>query len=597
MNRQSHGSGRSRLRGGIEMSHIPWQSQEQERSRIPPLARMLMSGEMSGDPPRNLNIKEKFNRWMVNDGWRRLFVTIFALVHVLLFVVGILNYSLKDNLSNARGLLGSSYPIARAAALVLHFDVAVILFPVSRNLISLLRQTPLNGVIPFDKSIPFHQITAWSIVFFSLLHTIAHWVNFARIASAEGLGISGFFRLNFTTGPGWTGYVMLIALVAIAATSLEGPRRANHERFWNTHHLFVVFFLFWSFHGAFCMIKPDLPPFCDGVGVFYLYWVFGGAVYLLERLMREVRGKHRTIITKVIQHPSNVFEIQLRKEKTKMKPGQYIFINCPAVSIWQYHPFTLTSAPEEDHISVHIRCVGNFTKDLAKAVGCDFEEKETSINVPFHERRAKRESTVIGVDANTADHDVDPRLRRILPRIFIDGPFGSASEDVFKFEVAVLVGAGIGVTPFASILKSIWYRMNQPQNKTRLKKVYFFWVCRDFGSFEWFSSLLLAIEAQDKYSNIEIHTYLTAKIQTDDATNIMINDADADRDAITGLRAPTNFGRPNWDMVFRSIRKIHAPAEAGVFFCGPKALGSVLHVKCNMYSEPGFNFVWGEENF
>ncbi|DAA76779.1 TPA_exp: Uncharacterized protein A8136_7008 [Trichophyton benhamiae CBS 112371] len=546
---------------------------------------MLMSGEMSGDPPRNLNMKEKFDRWMVNDGWRRLFVAIFALVHVLLFVVGMLNYSLKDNLIKARGLLGSSYAVARAAALVLHFDVAVILFPVSRTLISLLRQTPLNGVIPF--------VTAWSIVFFSLLHTIAHWVNFARIAASEGLGIKGFLQLNVTTGPGWTGYVMLAALVAIALTSLEGPRRANHERFWNTHHLFIVFFLFWSFHGAFCMIKPDLPPFCEGTGVFYLYWIFGGSVYLLERLMREVRGKHRTIITKVIQHPSNVFEIQLQKEKTKMRPGQYIFINCPVVSIWQYHPFTLTSAPEEDYISVHIRCVGNFTKDLAKAVGCDFDEKEQ----PSYERRTRRESTVIGVDANTSEQDVDPRLRRILPRIFIDGPFGSASEDVFKFEVAVLVGAGIGVTPFASILKSIWYRMSQRQNKTRLKKVYFFWVCRDFGSFEWFSSLLLAIEAQDRYSNIEIHTYLTAKIQSDDATNIMINDADADRDAITGLRAPTNFGRPNWDMVFRSIRKIHAPAEAGVFFCGPKALGSVLHVKCNMYSEPGFNFVWGEENF
>ena len=60
--------------------------------------------------------------------------------------------------------------------------------------------------------------------------------------------------------------------------------------------------------------------------------------------------------------------------------------------------------------------------------------------------------------------------------------------------------------------------------------------------------------------------YLTAKIKNDDATNIMINDANAEQDAITGLRAPTNFGRPNWDMIFKSIRKIHSPSEAGVFF-------------------------------
>jgi len=39
----------------------------------------------------------------------------------------------------------------------------------------------------------------------------------------------------------------------------------------------------------------------------------------------------------------------------------------------------------------------------------------------------------------------------------VDGPFGTASEDVLQFEVSLLVGAGIGVTPFASILKHIWW--------------------------------------------------------------------------------------------------------------------------------------------
>ena len=38
----------------------------------------------------------------------------------------------------------------------------------------------------------------------------------------------------------------------------------------------------------------------------------------------------------------------------------------------------------------------------------------------------------------------------------VDGPFGTASIDIFKYEIGLCVGAGIGVTPFASILKSIW---------------------------------------------------------------------------------------------------------------------------------------------
>jgi predicted ferric reductase len=231
-------------------------------------------------------------------------------------------------------------------------------------------------------------------------------------------------------------------------------------------------------------------------------------------------------------------------------------------------------------------------------VGCSFDKPK---GAPSGEKAAKTSgSEVIGINAaarDSATANVDPSIRRILPRVFIDGPFGSASEDVFKYEVAVLVGAGIGVTPFASILKSIWYRLNYPKEKTRLRKVYFFWVCRDFGSLEWFRSLLMAIEAQDLDNHIEIHTYLTAKIKPDDATNIMINDADAQTDAITGLRTPTSFGRPNWDAIFRGVRKIHGPGEAGVFFCGPKGLGSSLHVKCNVYSGPDFKFHWGKENF
>ncbi|KAF2267669.1 hypothetical protein CC78DRAFT_65147 [Lojkania enalia] len=554
-----------------------------ERSRWPPLTRMLMSGEMSDERPRELYLKEKIDRWMVNEGYRRLFVFVFLILHLMVFIFGMMNYGLTEKSQGARDTFGLTFPIARSAALVLHVDVALVLFPVCRNLISMVRRTPLNGIIPFDKNITFHKLVAWSIVFFSWVHTIAHWVNLGKFAAVNKLGFPGFLLANFVTGPGWTGYVMLIALMGIAFTAREKPRRANFERFWYTHHMFIIFFVFWSIHGAFCMIKTDFAPFCAGIGVFWEYWMYGGFAYLGERIAREVRGRHKTFISKVIQHPSNVVEIQIKKEHTKTLAGQYIFLCCPEVSIWQYHPFTLTSAPEEDYISVHIRMVGNFTKALGKALGCDIDRKGGG-----GDKKASGKAI--------ADDAVEP-LRKILPRVYIDGPFGSASEDVFKFEVAVLVGAGIGVTPFASILKSIWYRMNYPQGRTRLRKVYFFWICRDFGSFEWFRSLLLAIEAQDLDDHIEIHTYLTAKIKADDATNIMINDANAEQDAITGLRAPTNFGRPNWDMIFKSIRKIHSPAEAGVFFCGPKALGSTLHIKCNMYSEPGFSFVWGKENF
>ena len=150
-------------------------------------------------------------------------------------------------------------------------------------------------------------------------------------------------------------------------------------------------------------------------------------------------------------------EIQIKKEKTTTRAGQYIFICCPEVSFFQWHPFTLTryvpphppshatnqyfagSAPEEDYISVHIRLVGDFTRDLAKALGCDFDKK--------NDKGGKGEKELGGKVVGTS---TNPPLNRVLPRVMVDGPFGSASEDFLKFETVLLVGAGIGVTPFAS---------------------------------------------------------------------------------------------------------------------------------------------------
>ena len=127
----------------------------------------------------------------------------------------------------------------------------------------------------------------------------------------------------------------------------------------------------------------------------------------------------------------------------------------------EWHPFTLTSAPEEDLLSVHVRSAGDWTGKLHKML----EEIKKSGDIS----RA--------------------------PKIAIDGPFGASSQDVFDYEYAVCVGAGIGVTPFASLLRSIFYK-KRLNLKILLKKVHFIWICPEMKAFEWFTDLLKHVETQ-----------------------------------------------------------------------------------------------------
>lgn len=43
-------------------------------------------------------------------------------------------------------------------------------------------------------------------------------------------------------------------------------------------------------------------------------------------------------------------------------------------------------------------------------------------------------------------------------KFIVDGGYGAPSEHVEDFDVAMLIGAGIGITPFAAISKAIHFK-------------------------------------------------------------------------------------------------------------------------------------------
>jgi len=204
------------------------------------------------------------------------------------------------------------------------------------------------------------------------------------------------------------------------------------------------------------------------------------------------------------------------------------------------------------------------------------------------------------------------KLERPL-EIHVDGPFGAPASDIFRAEHAVLIGTGIGITPFASILQSIMHRYWQMKrecpgcnlkwtedldNMINLRKVDFFWINRDQKSFEWFVNLLSALEIEQAEEAgamghfLEMHMYITSALQRTDMKAVGLQLAldlmheKEHRDLITGLKSRTNAGRPNWNKVFTQLRQQNK-GKITVFYCGNPVVGKILRLKCEEF---GFAF-------
>ncbi|XP_074179839.1 NADPH oxidase 1 isoform X2 [Rhinolophus sinicus] len=519
-------------------------------------------------------------------------------------------------------LVLSALAWARASARCLNFNSMLILFPMCRNLLSFLRGTcsfcRCSLRKQLDHNLTFHKLVAYMICLHTAIHIIAHLFNFERYSRSRQATdgsfasvLSSLFQeeegvswlnpikspnttvtyVTFTSIPGLTGVIITIALVLMVTSATEFIRRNYFEVFWYTHHIFIIYFIGLGIHGIGGIVRGQTeesmkenhphrcaesfekwndhnshckPPRFEGNPAESWKWILAPVVlYIFERILRFYRSQQPVVITKVVMHPSKVLELQMNKRGFSMEVGQYIFVNCPSISYLEWHPFTLTSSPEEDFFSIHIRAVGDWTENLLRT----FEQQHSPV-----------------------------------PRIQVDGPFGTVSTDVFHYEVAVLVGAGIGVTPFASILKSIWYKFRHADHSLKTQTIYFYWICREIGAFAWFNDLLASLEQEmedlGKVGFLNYRLFLTGW-DSNIAGHAALN-FDKATDILTGLKHKTFFGRPMWDNEFCTIATTHPKSVVGVFLCGPQALAKSLRKCCHQYSslDPRkVQFFFNKENF
>lgn len=430
--------------------------------------------------------------------------------------------------------------IARGAGACLNLNGALVLIPMMRTLLTWIRKSALVAFLPVDSNIDIHKIIGHALFGFSIVHSAAHLLNYASLASTVPVD-----RNLFGTEAGLTGVILLAAFGIMWLFAQDFIRRRRwFEAFYVTHSLYVVFFVLLLAHG-WSFWKWALVPL---------------AAFAVEVYLKSYRKRDVSFVRQAAALPSGVSGLRIRRpERFEFQPGDYLFLKVPKVSRFEWHPFTISSSPEEQKdLSVHVRGLGNWTRALYEVVQ----------HLP-------------------AD---DPYLP-----VEIRGPFGAPSSRIFRSETAVLIGAGIGVTPFASILRSILYRKQQGED-LKLQKVHFFWLNRDRRSFEWFTDMLAAIEKAEMGSFIELNLYMT-DAPMNATSGLMKIGMDLlarqeSHDLTTGLQTITTFGHPDWERIFHEIARRDRHRAVDVYFCGPYPLAQIVK---HAARRQGFRF--RKENF
>lgn len=326
-------------------------------------------------------------------------------------------------------------------------------------------------------------------------------------------------------------------------------RRKFFEAFYRLHWILVI-----------AVIALSLAHGAGGI-------LFGTAFWLVDLVLRALI----TLWNKKLEHsvlavrlPSDVIRLTFLKKDFKYKAGQYLFICIPGVTWFEWHPFSLSSSPHQNIVSIHIRVLGDWTKCLY-----DLVEETKSITA------------------------------------YIDGPYGAPGVDVDgrKYKSFMFISGGIGITPMQSICNDVLYQHNRGRP---INKVMFVWSVRDLYIVN------SVLEYDRKYYAENMPGQLPHSFSPDllnrnlgevlETYFHLTRERDSSKFEEANIRpelqSDLKFGRPSLTDLFTRMKSISLKgSRIAVLTCGPTALVNDAEKFCSKFSGGGVTFDFHKEIF
>ena len=317
------------------------------------------------------------------------FIGLYSVINLALVVASIAQMASSGS-SNVDQLESSANNLGTYGTI----NVLLLLFPITR---SSVWQYVLG--ISFERAIFYHKWLARVAVVELGIHGAGIYA-----ASWYGYQQSTLWRDAYdggVTGTWASGSISWFIGVAIVAFSLYPFRRLMHEWFLRLHIvLFVAFLVFGFIHqGTVALVAVAL------------------VLYAFDWVLRISMWRRPVQVLSLTAMPGGVTRVTFQMPNFTYQAGQWCMVCIPAVTPFEWHPFSFSSSPHHSVMTLHVKTVGRWTRRL--------EELARTGGDPSH------------------------------LKMHVEGPYGVLSVPLERYQHVVAVAGGIGVTPLGSIYNEL----------------------------------------------------------------------------------------------------------------------------------------------
>ena len=168
--------------------------------------------------------------------------------------------------------------------------------------------------------------------------------------------------------------------------------------------------------------------------------------------------------------------------------------NVPEVNLFQWHPFTVASAPSSPYLILMIKKAGDWTSKLIHLL---YEQKKKMMKYDDISFENYNEYDVFNLLHDLYQeiplYEMSARNKLFFPKVKISRAWATPNDTFIKRKNVVMIGAGSGISPYLPLLEEVIKNDEGNSNEFYFESARLVFVAREGEQISWVSNFLFHV--------------------------------------------------------------------------------------------------------